>query len=66
MTVLLIVLVVLISLLLVGGIFANPIPPFVRALHKRGYEGEQFLLWGGMMLTAFGIGLLVLYLFLWP
>jgi hypothetical protein len=64
MTGLLIVLVVLISLLLVGRIFVNPIPPFVQALHKRGDEGEQFLLWGGMILTTFGIGLLVLYLFL--
>jgi hypothetical protein len=65
MTILLIVLVVLISLLIVGGVFANPITAFVQQrLPNRGDEGEQLLLWGGMLLTAFVIGLLVMYLFL--
>jgi hypothetical protein len=65
MTVLLIVLVVLVSLLIVGGVFADPIAAFVQhRLPNRGYEGGQLLLWGGMLLTAFVIGLLVMYLFL--
>lgn len=29
-------------------------------------EGDQFLLWGGLLLSALGIGLLALYLLLQP
>jgi hypothetical protein len=62
---LLIVLILLISLLILGSVFANPITAFVqRRLPNRGCEGEQILLWGGMLLAAFVIGLLVMYLFL--
>jgi hypothetical protein len=64
---LLLFLVILISLLIVGGVFANPIAAFVQErLTNRAYEGEYFMLWGGLLLTAFITGLLVMYLFLRP
>jgi hypothetical protein len=67
MIILLIFLLVLISLLILGGAFAQPISGFIQQrLPTRGYAGEQFVLWGGMLLTAFMIGLLVMYLFLRP
>lgn len=65
MTFLLMLLTVLICLLILGGLFAKPINGLVqRRLANRGYEGEQFLLWGGMLLAAFVIGLVVMYLIL--
>lgn len=37
-----------------------------RCLSRFGIEGDQLLLWGGLLLSALGSGLLVLYLLLQP
>jgi uncharacterized BrkB/YihY/UPF0761 family membrane protein len=67
MIVLLLALVVLIGLLIFGGLFANAIHSFAQQrLPNHGQEGESLLIWGGMLLTAFLMGLLVMYLFLRP
>jgi uncharacterized membrane protein len=64
---LLIALVLLISLLIMGGVFANPITRLLQQhWPNHVFEAEQFLLWGGLLLTAFVTGLLVMYLFLRP
>jgi uncharacterized membrane protein len=65
MTILLIALGVLISLLIIGTLFARPLATFLQ-LHRisQVYEDEQILLWVGTLLTAFMIGLLVMYLLL--
>jgi uncharacterized membrane protein len=65
MTILLIALLVLISLLIIGTLFARPLATFLQ-LHRisQVYEDEQILLWVGTLLTAFMIGLLVMYLLL--
>lgn len=64
-TMVLLVLVIAIGLLIVGGVFAEPITTFI---HRRflgfSYEGDVFIVWGGLMLTAFVLGLLVMYLLL--
>jgi uncharacterized membrane protein len=65
MTILLSALVVLVCLLILGTLFATPLVNFLHQ-HRvvRSHEEEQLLLWVGMLLTAFMIGLLVMYLFL--
>lgn len=63
MTLLLLILIMLVCLYLIGGLFVRPITQFVQHYWPDfAYEGEQFLLWGGVLLSAFGIGLLVMYL----
>jgi hypothetical protein len=65
MTLLLIVLIMLISLLILASVFTNAISAFLqKRLPTWRFEGEHLLLWGGMLLAAFAIGLLVMYLFL--
>ena len=50
---------------MVGGLCARPITRFIRQYWSMfAYEGEHFLLWGGLLLSAFGVGLLVMYLVL--
>lgn len=65
MTVLLFTLVFLVSLLIVSSLFADHLTAFVQQyLPKHGDEGEQLILWSGMLLAAFVTGLLVMYLLL--
>lgn len=62
---LLLTLLILISLWIVGGLFAQPISLLLQHYWPTfAYEGEQLLLWGGVLLSAFAIGLLVMYLVL--
>lgn len=64
-TVVLVTLVAMISLLIVGGVFAEAITTFIhRRFPHFYYEGDTFLLWGGLIITAFVFGLLVMYLLL--
>ena len=61
-----------ILLLLLGGLLVIGlwIRPLLRLLQRRwpnfAIEGEQLLLWGGLLLSALSLALLVLYLFLQP
>lgn len=65
MAFLLLLLFILIGVWIVGGLCAQPITRFVRRYWSMfAYEGEHFLLWGGLLLSAFGVGLLVMYLVL--
>ncbi|CAN5691189.1 hypothetical protein BH10CHL1_BH10CHL1_28360 [soil metagenome] len=65
MGLLLLTLLILISIWLIGGLCDRPLTLFVQQYWpKFSYEGEQFLLWGGLLLSGFGIGLLLLYLVL--
>lgn len=61
--------VILVSLsLLIGGlivscIFAKPITTFIQRHYPNfAYDGEMLLLWGGLLVAAFGFGLVVMYL----
>jgi hypothetical protein len=61
----LLALVIAIGLLIIGGVFAEPIAAFIhRRFSSFSYEGDTFMVWGGLMLTAFVLGLLVMYLLL--
>lgn len=54
-------------LLILGGIFAEPIAAQARRrIPDFSYEGEGFLLWGLVLLAAFALGLVVMYLLLKP
>ena len=65
MTLLLFTLVFLISLLIVVSVFADHLIAFAQQyLPTHGEEGEQIILLSGMLLAAFVIGLLVMYLLL--
>ena len=58
---------ILVGLWIMGGIFARPITQWLgRYWPIFVYEGEGLLLWGGLLLSGFGIGLLVMYLLLEP
>ena len=60
---LLIGLVVAIGILVIGGIFSEPISRFIRRrVPGFSYEGDGFLLWGALLIAAFSIGLMVMYL----
>jgi hypothetical protein len=65
MPVLLLVLITMISLLIMVGLFSNPIMAFI---HRRrpnfSVEDDTFLLWGGLIVAAFILGLLVMYVLL--
>ncbi len=64
-TVVLSVFVVAIGLLIVGGVFAEPIAAFIhRRFSSFSYEGDTFMMWGGLLLAAFVLGLLVMYVLL--
>jgi hypothetical protein len=63
--VVLLALVIAIGLLVLGGVFAEPIAAFIhRRFSSFSYEGDTFMVWGGLMLTAFVLGLLIMYLLL--
>lgn len=65
MNFLLLTLLFLISLLIVGSLFAKQITAFVQRYRpSHGDEGEQLVLWGGLLLAAFVTGLLVMYVIL--
>lgn len=58
-------LVVIIAVLIMGGIFSEPIAAFVRRrLPGFTYEGEVFLIFGSLVIAAFIIGLVVMYILL--
>lgn len=63
--------IMLIILTLLGLVMTSRLWAKIRArlLQQRlptGLEGDQLLLWGGLFLSALGIGLLALYLILQP
>jgi hypothetical protein len=65
MTVILFALVIAIGLLIVGGVFAEPIAAFIHRLFSSfSYEGDTFMVWGGLIITAFILGLLVMFILL--
>ena len=52
-----------IVMLIVGGVFSQPIVKVIRRrLPGFSYEGDLFLLTGLLALAAFALGLLVMYL----
>ena len=52
-----------IILLILGGVFAEPIARSIRRrIPNFSYEGELFLIWGTLVLSAFTLGLVVMYL----
>lgn len=60
--ILLLVLIIMIGLLIMGGLFSNPIITFIqRRWPKFSAEDDTFLLGGGLMMAAFILGLLVMY-----
>lgn len=62
---LLLLLLLVISLLAIGSFFAKPILTFLhRYFPGVTCEAETFVLWSGLLLSAFMIGLLVMYLLL--
>jgi hypothetical protein len=60
-------LIVMIAILLLGGVFSEPITALIhRRLPGFSYEGDRFLLWGLLIIAAFAFGLMVMYLLLRP
>jgi hypothetical protein len=58
-------LVTAIGLLIVGGVCAEPIAAFFqRCFSSFSYEGDPFIMWGDLLLTAFVLRLLVMYVLL--
>lgn len=65
MTVGLLTVVIIIGLLILGGVFVEPITGLIRQRFLGfAYEGDIFLIWGGLIISAFVLGLLVMYLLL--
>ncbi len=65
--ILLLLIVIGISLLLLGAIFAEPIIIYIRRYFPDAqFEEESFLLWGLLLSAAFVFGLVIMYLFLRP
>ncbi len=65
MAAILICLSLMIGLLIAGCIFARPISTFMQRRYPNfAYDGETLLLWGGLLVAAFGFGLVVMYLVL--
>lgn len=59
------VILVAIIVLIVGGVFSEPIIAMIRRRFPGfSYEGETFLLAGLLALAAFAVGLVVMYLLL--
>jgi len=64
---LLLVLVVVIGLLIISNLFVNPIMTLLRRRFPNlPDESEGCLVWGALIITAFVLGLLVMYLLLHP
>lgn len=56
---------VLITILILGGVFSDPITRYIRRrIPHFTYEGETLMLWGLLIATAFVLGLMVMYLLL--
>lgn len=56
---------IMIGLLILGGVLSETIIAIVRRRFPHfSYEGDNFLLWGGMVLSAFTLGMLLMYLLL--
>jgi hypothetical protein len=54
-----------IGLLIVGCFFVDPITAFMQRHYPEfTYDGVTLLLWGGLLVAAFGFGLVVMYLML--
>jgi hypothetical protein len=65
MPILLLVLIIIIGLLIMAGLFSNSIMAFIhRRLPHFSGEDDTFLLWSGLIVTAFILGLLVMYVLL--
>lgn len=65
MSMILLTLVIAIGLLIIGGIYAEFIAAFIhRRFSNFSFKGDTFMVWGGLILTAFVLGLLVMYLLL--
>jgi hypothetical protein len=59
-------LVVIIITLILGSVFSESIAGWLGRRFKWSNGGENILLWGLLILTAFSFGLLVMYLLLRP
>jgi hypothetical protein len=65
MPIVLVSLSLIIGLLILGCIFVKPITAFMQRRYPNfAYDGETLLLWGGLVIAAFGFGLVVMYLVL--
>lgn len=65
MPVVLLILSLIIGSLILGSIFVKPITAFIQRRYPNfSYDGDTLLLWGGMVIAAFGFGLVVMYLVL--
>jgi len=52
-----------IILLILGGVFAEPITHSIRRrIPNFTYEGELLVIWGTLVLAAFALGMVVMYL----
>mgnify|MGYP001583365562 CR=1 FL=1 len=52
-----------IILLILGGVFAEPIARSIRRrIPNFSYEGEGFMIWGALVLAAFAFGMVMMYL----
>jgi H+/Cl- antiporter ClcA len=59
-------LIVAIIVLILAGVFSESIVGWLGRQFKWSNEGDDSLLWGLLILTAFSFGLLVMYLLLRP
>jgi hypothetical protein len=58
-------LIVMIGIIILGGIFAEPIAVLIhRRFSGVSYEAEQFMVWGALVISAFAMGLVIMYLIL--
>ncbi len=55
-------LIVAIIILILGGVFSESIAHWLRRRFNWSYQGDQFLVWGLVILSAFTFGLMVMYL----
>ncbi len=55
-------LIMAILVLILGGVFSEPIANWLRRRFNWSYEGERVLVWGMIILSAFSLGLVVMYL----
>ncbi|MBN1886940.1 MAG: hypothetical protein JW850_03085 [Thermoflexales bacterium] len=59
-------LIVVLVVLIVGGVFSEPIAAWLRRRFNWSYEGDQFLILGLVILVAFTSGLVTMYVLLRP
>jgi hypothetical protein len=61
------IILVAVLVLVLGGVFAEPIVALIRRrVPNFSYEGGVFLLWGLLIATAFAFGLVVMYVLVKP